>query len=71
MEITKTPPNELPIYRILTGVDDAKFCYRVSEALILGYKLYGSPSITFNGVENIVAQAVIWPSDLTWSQKTI
>jgi hypothetical protein len=34
----------------------------VSEALALGYKLYGSPTATFNGKEVIVAQAIIWPS---------
>ncbi len=55
-------PNGLPTYRILTGVDDATFCRRVSEAIALGYKLYGSPSATFNGESVIVAQAVIWPS---------
>ena len=38
------------------------FCRRVSEALALGYKLYGSPAITFNGKDIIVAQAIIWPS---------
>ena len=56
------PPDNLPVYRILTGPDDAKFCHRVSEALGLGYKLYGSPSVTFNGECVIVAQAIIWPS---------
>ena len=56
------PPNGLPTYRILTGPDDAVFCRRVSEALALGYKLYGSPAITCNGQDIIVAQAVIWPS---------
>ena len=56
------PPDGLPTYRLLTGPDDAKFCRRVSEALALGYKLYGSPSATFNGKEVIVAQAVVWPS---------
>ena len=54
------PPENLPIYRILTGLDDAKFCIRVSEALLLGYALYGSPALTFNGVNVIVAQAIIW-----------
>lgn len=54
------PPENLPIYRILTGLDDAKFCIRVSEALKLGYQLYGSPALTFNGVNVIVAQAIIW-----------
>jgi len=46
----------------LTGVDDAAFCHRVSEALALGYELHGPPAATFNGVDVIVAQAVIWPS---------
>jgi hypothetical protein len=45
----QTPPDGLPTYRILTGVDDAAFCRRVSDAIALGYKLYGSPSATFNG----------------------
>jgi len=57
----KAPPDDLPIYRVLTGPDDAKFCRRVSEALALGYVLYGSPSLTFNGESVIVAQAVVWP----------
>jgi hypothetical protein len=57
-----TPPDGLPSYRILTGPDDAAFCRRVSEALALGYRLYGSPAVTFNGKDVIVAQAIIWPS---------
>lgn len=57
-----TPPDGLPIYRLLTGPDDASFCRRVSEAMELGYRLYGSPAATFNGENVIVAQAVIWPS---------
>ena len=56
------PLDGLPIYRLLTGPDDAAFCRRVSEALALGYELYGSPAATFNGKEVIVAQAIIWPS---------
>lgn len=56
------PPNNLPVYRLLTGPDDAAFCQRVSEALALGYKLHGSPAATFNGKTVIVAQAIIWPS---------
>ncbi|MYN30287.1 DUF1737 domain-containing protein [Duganella levis] len=58
----KVPPDDLPVYRVLTGPDDAKFCRRVSEALALGYVLYGSPSVAFNGENVIVAQAVVWPS---------
>jgi hypothetical protein len=55
------PPDGLPRYRLLTGKDDATFCRRVSEALDLGYQLYGSPSATFNGEHVVVAQAIIWP----------
>ena len=58
----KTPPDDLPVYRVLTGPDDAKFCRRVSEALAKGYVLYGSPSVTFNGESVIVAQAVVLPA---------
>lgn len=54
------PPDNLPIYRVLTGPDDAAFCHRVSAALNLGYALHGSPALTFNGQQVIVAQAVIW-----------
>lgn len=57
-----SPPNGLPAYRILTGPDDAAFCHRVSEALALGYLLYGSPAATYNGTHVIVAQAMVWPS---------
>lgn len=56
------PPDGMPVYRLLTGPDDAAFCHRVSEALALGYVLYGSPSVTFNGKEVIAAQALVWPS---------
>jgi hypothetical protein len=59
---TNTPPDGLPTYRLLTGPDDASFCRRVSEALALGYELYGSPAVTFNGENVIAAQALLWPS---------
>lgn len=61
-ETKQQAPEGLPTYRLLTGKDDAAFCRRVSEALALGYKLYGSPAATFNGIDVIVAQAIIWPS---------
>ena len=54
------PPDGLPIYRVLTGPDDDAFCHRVSEALELGYRLYGSPAATFDGTRVIVAQALVW-----------
>ena len=58
-------PNGLPAYRILTGPDDDHFCRRVSEALALGYRLYGSPAATFDGKSVVVAQALIWPAAIS------
>ncbi len=53
-------PSETKLkYRLLTGPDDKAFCERVSKALEEGYELYGSPSITFNGENCIVAQAIV------------
>lgn len=49
----------MPRYRVLTGPDDASFCWRVSEALDLGYELHGSPSVTFDGERVIVAQGLV------------
>ncbi|EOX4341901.1 DUF1737 domain-containing protein [Vibrio cholerae] len=57
------PPNGLPIYRLISGPDDASFCTRVSEQLEVGYKLYGSPAISISGEKRIVCQAVVWPMD--------
>lgn len=51
-------------YRLLTGRDDHEFCARVSAALAEGYVLYGSPSITHNGQEAVVAQALVLPEVL-------
>lgn len=57
------PPDDYPRYRLLTGPDDRTFCERVSEALELGFELYGQPAATFNGERVIVAQALIWPDN--------
>ncbi|MEV2256515.1 DUF1737 domain-containing protein [Streptomyces sp. NPDC050147] len=57
-----TPPDGLPIYRVLTGPDDAAFCHRVSEAIALGFELHEGPAATFNSERVIVAQAVVWPA---------
>jgi hypothetical protein len=46
-------------YRLLTGPDDDTFCRRVSQALDEGYRLYGSPAMTFDGSGLVVAQAVV------------
>lgn len=54
--------DRLPRYRVLTGLDDAAFCYRVSEALDLGYELHGSPAMAVQpDGTTIVAQALLWP----------
>lgn len=57
---TSLPPDGKPIYRLLTGQDDHHFCERVSQALADGWRLHGSPAITFNGEYCVAAQAVIW-----------
>ncbi|HEY1515194.1 MAG TPA: DUF1737 domain-containing protein [Solirubrobacteraceae bacterium] len=56
-------PNRYPRYRVLTGVDDDSFCYRVSEVLDLGYELHGGPAITTKGNIAYVAQALVWTRD--------
>jgi hypothetical protein len=55
-----SPPDDLPTYRVLTGPDDAEFCHRVSDALALGYRLFGGPAVTHDGERVIVAQALLW-----------
>lgn len=35
-------------YRLLTAVDDASFCHKVSEALSKGWALYGGPTYAFD-----------------------
>jgi hypothetical protein len=55
------PPNDLPIYRLLTGTDDERFCRRISEAMAMGYELYGSPALAVDGGKVVAAQAVVWP----------
>jgi hypothetical protein len=46
-------------YKMLTGVDDSAFCDKVVAHLSNGYELFGAPSITFNGKDVIVGQAVV------------
>jgi hypothetical protein len=49
------------LYRFLSGVDNAEFCQRVSDALADGYVLDGNPVMVMNNDVRIVGQAVIWP----------
>lgn len=46
-------------YRLLTGTDDRSFCEKVSSALEDGYRLHGSPSVTYDGTRVVAAQAVV------------
>ena len=50
---------DMKVYRYLTGKDDVNFCAKVTKALNEGYELYGSPTMTFNGVNVIVGQAIM------------
>ena len=61
--MTSSPPDGKPTYRCLTGPDDDQFCRRVSEALAHGWRLHGSPALTFDPQRGqvIVAQVVLWP----------
>jgi len=49
-------------YLLITGPDDAEFATRVSAAIEDGYELYGSPAITYDGAQAIVAQALLLPA---------
>lgn len=49
----------MKVYKFLSGKDDVKFCARVTQALNEGYELYGSPTMTFNGTDVIVGQAIM------------
>lgn len=51
--------DDMKVYRYLTGKDDVNFCARVTKALNDGYELYGSPTMTFNGIDVIVGQAIM------------
>lgn len=56
----------MQLYRYLTGPDDAQFCARVSKALNQGWALYGAPTMTFNGTQVIVGQAIIKEVDAAY-----
>ena len=48
----------MKLYRYLTGPDDSAFCARVTKALNPGCEPYDHPTMTFNGAQVIVAQAI-------------
>lgn len=49
-------------YKVLTGPNSDAFHHGVARALSEGYELYGSPAVTFDGKDVIIAQAVFLPS---------
>lgn len=53
----------VPHYRFVAmvpgGADYAGFEQRVNELLAEGYELYGSPCMTFNGMDHIAGQALV------------
>ena len=57
----ETPPDGLPVYRLITGPDDETFCRRVSDVIALGYRLHGGPTVAANGGRVIAGQALVWP----------
>ena len=39
---------QMYVYSYLTGPDDATFCRRVTENLNKGWRLYGSPTLSYD-----------------------
>jgi len=44
----------MTVYRYLTGPDDVSFCHRVTQALSMGWSLYGSPTLTYDAAKGRV-----------------
>lgn len=61
--LTGMESGRCPRYRLLSVLDDASFCRRVSEALDPGHRLHGCPTATFDGSNVIAAPAVVWSGD--------
>ena len=49
----------MKLYRYITGIDDSNFCMKITKLINKGWKLYGNPTLTFDGKNNIVGQVVI------------
>ena len=69
-----SPPDGRPCYRLLTGKDDRAFCERVSEALAQGWRLHGSPAMSYDADAGYVkvAQAVVWDKiqEINYARRT-
>ena len=46
-------------YKLITGKESSGFSERVTELLKQGYELYGSPALSFDGEQMVVAQALV------------
>ena len=46
-------------YKLITGKENSDFSERVTELLKQGYELYGSPALSFDGEQMVVAQALV------------
>ena len=44
----------MQIFRFLTGVDDSSFCHKVTKALSEGWRLHGSPALSFDAAKQVM-----------------
>lgn len=49
----------MKLYRFITNPDNEEFCKRITKLINKGWKLYGNPTLIFNGETPIAGQAVI------------
>jgi hypothetical protein len=63
----------MKLYRFLTGPDDVAFCKRVSAALNRGWRLEGSPTLTFDPLKGrvICGQAIVKEVEGEWSDEVV
>ncbi|RCL02770.1 MAG: hypothetical protein JSC188_000295 [Candidatus Tokpelaia sp. JSC188] len=53
------------LYRFLTGPDDASFCYKVTDALRKGWRLYGNPCYSMNNTTGTMQCGQAVTKDIT------
>ena len=68
---TEAAAEERLAYRLISGPDDRSFCERISTALAEGYVLHGSPAATYNGINVIVAQAIVLPTAIATADAAV
>ena len=49
----------MKLYRFITGPDNKEFCMRITKMINKGWKLYGNPTLTFDGKTAIAGQALV------------